>query len=95
MRFVGQTEVAGLLAGSPAYNNTIKAWVAEMRSGQWESATALGDFQSIDVSALPWVVFDLLPSALRIRTLSIFGSALSCWWPLIYAAWHAPNATLE
>jgi mRNA-degrading endonuclease HigB of HigAB toxin-antitoxin module len=73
MRFVGQSEVAGFLAGSPAYDNTVKAWVAEMRSGQWESATALAaDFQNIDVSALPWVVFYLFPSALRIRTLIDF-----------------------
>jgi mRNA-degrading endonuclease HigB of HigAB toxin-antitoxin module len=73
MRFVGQTEVAGFLAGSPAYDNTVKAWVAEMRSGQWESATALAaDFQNVDVSALPWVVFCLLPSALRVRTLIDF-----------------------
>jgi mRNA-degrading endonuclease HigB of HigAB toxin-antitoxin module len=73
MRFVGQTEVAGFLATSPAYNNTVKAWVAEMRSGQWGSATALAaDFQNIDVSALPWVMFYLRPSALRIRTLIDF-----------------------
>lgn len=73
MRFVGQTEVAAFLAGSPAYDNTVKAWVAEMRSGQWGSATALAaDFQHVDVSALPWVAFYLLPSALRIRTLIDF-----------------------
>jgi mRNA-degrading endonuclease HigB of HigAB toxin-antitoxin module len=73
MRFVGQTEVATFLAGSPAYDSTIKSWVAEMRSGQWASATALAaDFQNVDVSALPWVIFYLLPSALRIRTLIDF-----------------------
>jgi hypothetical protein len=73
MRFVGQTEVAAFLVGSPVYDNTIKAWVAEMRSGQWGSAAALAaDFQNVDVSALPWVFFYLPPSALRIRTLIDF-----------------------
>ncbi|PWE80511.1 hypothetical protein XF30_30640 [Bradyrhizobium sp. SUTN9-2] len=73
MRFVGQTEVAAFLAGSPAYDNTVKAWVAEVKSGQWDSATALAaDFQHVDVSVLPWVAFYLLPSALRIRTLIDF-----------------------
>lgn len=73
MRFVGQTEVAAFLAGSPAYDNTVRAWVAEMKSGQWRSATALAaDFQSVDVSGLPWVIFYLVPSALRIRTLVDF-----------------------
>jgi mRNA-degrading endonuclease HigB of HigAB toxin-antitoxin module len=73
MRFVGQTEVAAFLASSPAYDNTVRAWVAEMKSGQWHSATALAaDFHNVDVSALPWVVFYLLPSALRIRTLIDF-----------------------
>ncbi len=63
MRFVGQTEVAAFLASSPAYDNTVRAWVAEMKSGQWHSATALAaDFHNVDVSALPWVVFYLLPS---------------------------------
>jgi hypothetical protein len=73
MRFVGNTEVAAFLAGSPAYDNTVKAWVAEMKSGQWGSAPALAaDFQNINVSAAPCVVFFLLPSALRIRTLIDF-----------------------
>jgi hypothetical protein len=73
MRFVGQVEVAAFLAGAPAYDNTVKAWVAEMKSGQWGSAAALAaDFQRVDISALPWVAFYLLPSALRIRTLIDF-----------------------
>jgi mRNA-degrading endonuclease HigB of HigAB toxin-antitoxin module len=73
MRFVGQTELAAFIASSPAYDNTVKAWLAEMKSGQWRSAMALAaDFQNVDVSALPWVVFYLVPSALRIRTLVDF-----------------------
>jgi mRNA-degrading endonuclease HigB of HigAB toxin-antitoxin module len=94
MRFVGQTEVAGFLGGSPAYDNTIKAWVAEMRSGQWESATALAaDFQNIDVSALPWVVFYPLPSALRIRTLIDFRIGVVMLLAIdLSAAWHGTQA---
>ncbi|SRR6266436_183421 len=90
MRFVGQTEVAAFLAGSPAYDNTVKAWVAEMRSGQWASATALAaDFQNVDVSALPWVVFYLLPSALRIRTLVDFRIGVVMLLAIdLSAAWH-------
>jgi hypothetical protein len=90
MRFVGQTEVAAFLAGSPAYDSTVKAWVAEMRSGQWASATALAaDFQNVDVSALPWVVFYLLPSALRIRTLVDFRIGVVMLLAIdLSAAWH-------
>jgi mRNA-degrading endonuclease HigB of HigAB toxin-antitoxin module len=97
MRFVGQTEVAAFLAGSPAYDNTIKAWVAEMKSGQWGSAAALAaDFQNVDLSALPWVAFYLLPSALRIRTLIDFriGVVMLLAIDIRRLARH-PNATLE
>ncbi|MHC2374861.1 mRNA-degrading endonuclease HigB of HigAB toxin-antitoxin module [Bradyrhizobium diazoefficiens] len=73
MRFVGQTEVATFLAGSPAYDNTVRAWVAEMKSGAWQSAAALAaEYQKVDVTQLPWVVFYLVPSALCIRTLVNF-----------------------
>jgi mRNA-degrading endonuclease HigB of HigAB toxin-antitoxin module len=90
MRFVGQTEVAEFLAGSPVYDNTVKAWVAEMRSGQWRSATALAaDFQNVDVSALPWVVFYLLPSALRMRTLIDFRIGVVMLLAIdLSATWH-------
>jgi mRNA-degrading endonuclease HigB of HigAB toxin-antitoxin module len=90
MRFVGQTEVAAFLAGSPAYDNTVKAWVAEMKSGQWNSAGALAaDFQHVDISALPWVVFYLLPSALRIRTLIDFRIGVVMLLAIdLSAAWH-------
>jgi mRNA-degrading endonuclease HigB of HigAB toxin-antitoxin module len=90
MRFVGQTEVAAFLADSPAYDNTVKAWVAEMKSGQWGSATALAaDFQNVDVSALPWVVFYLLPSALRICTLIDFRIGVVMLLAIdLSAAWH-------
>jgi mRNA-degrading endonuclease HigB of HigAB toxin-antitoxin module len=90
MRFVGQTEVAAFLAGSPAYDNTIKAWVAEMKSGQWGSAAALAaDFQNVDLTELPWVTFCLLPSALRIRTLVDFRIGVVMLLAIdLSAAWH-------
>jgi hypothetical protein len=98
MRFVGQTEVAAFIASSPAYDNTVRAWLAEMKSGQWDSATALGaDFQNVDVSALPWVVFYLVPSVLRIRTLVDFRIGVVMLVAIdLSAAWHgAQNATME
>lgn len=90
MRFVGQTEVAAFLAASPAYDDSVKAWVAEMKSGQWGSAAALAaDFQHVDMSALPWVAFDLLPSALRIRTLINFRIGIVMLLAIeLSAAWH-------
>jgi mRNA-degrading endonuclease HigB of HigAB toxin-antitoxin module len=73
MRFVGQTEIAGFLAQSPGYRDTIRAWLAEMKHGRWASAAALAaDFQNVDTSELPSVVFYLAPAALRIETIIDF-----------------------
>jgi hypothetical protein len=73
MRFVGQTEVAGFLAQSPRYVDTVRAWLAEMKNGRWTSATALAaDFHNVDTSELPSVVFYLAPAFLRIETIIDF-----------------------
>ena len=73
MRFVGQTEVAGFLARSPGYVDTVRAWLAEMKHGRWASAAALAaNFQNVDTSELPSVVFYLAPAALRIETIIDF-----------------------
>jgi mRNA-degrading endonuclease HigB of HigAB toxin-antitoxin module len=73
MRFVGQTEVAGFLAQSPGYVDALRAWLAEMKHGRWASAAALAaDFQNVDTSELPSVVFYLTPAALRIETIVDF-----------------------
>jgi mRNA-degrading endonuclease HigB of HigAB toxin-antitoxin module len=73
MRFVGQTEVAGFLAQSPRYGDTIRAWVAEMKNGKWDSAAALAtDFKDLDTSELPSVVFYLTQGTLRIETIIDF-----------------------
>jgi mRNA-degrading endonuclease HigB of HigAB toxin-antitoxin module len=90
----GQTEVAAFLASSPAYDNTVKAWVAEMKSGQWNSATALAaDFQNVDVSASPRVNFYLAPSALLLGTLINFRIGIVMLLAIeLSAAWHGPRA---
>jgi len=90
MRFVGQAEAAAFLADSPSYDVTVKAWVAEMKSGHWESAAALAsDFQHVDASALPEVTFYLVPSALRIRTLIDFRIGIVMLLAIDFsAAWH-------
>jgi hypothetical protein len=73
MRFVGKAEVAGFLAHTAGYENTVKAWVAEMKHGHWPSAAALAaDYQNLDVSDLPSLVFYLTPSGLRIDTIIDF-----------------------
>ncbi len=73
MRFVGQTEVAGFLAQLPGYSDTVSAWLAEMKHGRWASAAALAaDFQNVDTSELPSVVFYLAPAAVRIETIIDF-----------------------
>lgn len=73
MKFVGQTEVAAFLAVSPGYEDAVRAWLAEMKYGQWLSAAALtADFQNVDTSELPSVVFYLAPAALRIETIIDF-----------------------
>lgn len=73
MRFVGQTEIAGFLAHSPAYGDTLRAWVAEMRHGRWASVGALAaDFHDVDASALPTVNFYPPSSKLRIETIIDF-----------------------
>jgi len=77
MRFVGQTEVAGFLAQSPEHGDTVRAWLAEMKHGRWVSAAALAaDFQNVDTSELPSVVFYLAPAALRIETIIDFGMGI-------------------
>lgn len=73
MRFVGQSEVAAFLSRSSVYNDAIRSWVTEMKSGQWRSTAALtADYQYVDVTASPTVVFYLVPASLRIRTLINF-----------------------
>ena len=73
MRFVGQTEIAAFLLGSPNQGDGVRAWLAEIKHRRWASAEALaGDFGSVDVSAVPVVVFYLEPRALRIETLVDF-----------------------
>jgi mRNA-degrading endonuclease HigB of HigAB toxin-antitoxin module len=73
MRFVGQTEVVEFLAQSPEYADTVRAWLAEMKHGHWASAATLTtDFQNVDTSGLPSVVFYLAPATLRIETIINF-----------------------
>jgi mRNA-degrading endonuclease HigB of HigAB toxin-antitoxin module len=73
MRFVGKTEVGGFLAQAPEYDDTVKAWAAEMKHGHWHSAAALAaDYQNIDISDLPSVIFYLESVELRIDTMIDF-----------------------
>lgn len=73
MRFVGQTEIAGFLAQSPGYVDPVRAWLSEMKHGHWTSPAALAaDFQNLDTTELPAVVFYLAPAALRIETIIDF-----------------------
>jgi hypothetical protein len=70
MRFVGQVEVAAFLDQWPTYGDTVRAWVSEIRHGNWRSAAEFtGDFKNVDVSNLPALVFYLAPAGLRIDTL--------------------------
>ena len=73
MRFVGQTEVAAFLAGNPALADPIRAWLTEIKHRRWDGFQELAsDFRSVDVSAPPEVVFNLVTSGVRIATLVDF-----------------------
>lgn len=73
MRFVGQAEVYAALAASPADGDALRAWTSEVKHRIWTSAGELAaDFQNVDVSGLPVVVFYVAPTALRIETLINF-----------------------
>jgi mRNA-degrading endonuclease HigB of HigAB toxin-antitoxin module len=73
MRFVGQTEIAAFLAECPDRSEGLRAWLAEMKHRNWDSADALvADFVNVDASSLPAVIFYLKPTALRIETLIDF-----------------------
>jgi mRNA-degrading endonuclease HigB of HigAB toxin-antitoxin module len=74
MRFVGQTEIFAFLATSPGHGDTVRAWAGEIKHRNWKSAAELAaDFQSVDISDVPVVIFYLSPPAsLRISTLIDF-----------------------
>lgn len=77
MRFVGQTEVAAFLGQWPAYGDTVRSWLSEMKHGSWSSGAALSsDFRNVDVSNLPALTFHLAPDGLRIRTLVHFRAGI-------------------
>src|SRR5262249_23544593 len=77
MRFVGQTEVAAFLTGCPAKADAVRAWLCEIKYRDWSGFEALAsDFLSVDVSSPPEVVFNLIPSGVRIATLVDFESGV-------------------
>jgi mRNA-degrading endonuclease HigB of HigAB toxin-antitoxin module len=73
MRFLGQTEIGAFLAAWPAYNDTVRAWLTEVKQRRWSSPAELaGDFREVDASSPPLVIFCLAPFAIRIETLIHF-----------------------
>jgi hypothetical protein len=77
LRFVGQSEVAAFVAQLPAYGDTVRAWVSEMKHRNWLSAAAFAtDFKNVDASNLPAVIFYLAPPGLRIETLVDFRAGI-------------------
>jgi mRNA-degrading endonuclease HigB of HigAB toxin-antitoxin module len=73
MRFVGQTEIFAFLATWPGHGDAVRAWAAEIKHRSWKLAAELtADFQNVDISRVPIVVFYLAPAALRIETLIDF-----------------------
>jgi mRNA-degrading endonuclease HigB of HigAB toxin-antitoxin module len=73
MRFVGQTEIFAFLAAWPVHGDTVRAWAGEIKRCRWMSAAELAaDFQNVDISGVPVVVFYLRPASLRIDTLIDF-----------------------
>jgi mRNA-degrading endonuclease HigB of HigAB toxin-antitoxin module len=77
MKFLGQMEVAEFVKAHPGQADTVRAWVAEVRLRNWPDSKALSaDFQSVDCSKSPLVVFRLVGGALTIEALVNFRTGL-------------------
>jgi mRNA-degrading endonuclease HigB of HigAB toxin-antitoxin module len=73
VRFIGQTEVSAFVAAWPAYADTVRAWLTEIKYRHWLLPAEMAeDFREVDVSNPPLIVFYLAPVAVRIETLINF-----------------------
>jgi len=73
MKFAGQTEIAAYLSEWPEQGDDVRAWLSEMKRRAWSSAADLvRDFQNVDASHSPLVIFYLVPVGPRIETLINF-----------------------
>jgi hypothetical protein len=77
MRFLGHVEVVSFLREHPGYAENLLAWLGEIQHRYWRNSRALAaDFQSVDVTCPPAVVFRLGRPELVIETLADFRNGI-------------------
>jgi hypothetical protein len=77
MKFLGQQEAASFLREHSGQGETLRAWVAEVRHRKWDNLEALlVDFENVDATSPPGVVFRFDAAGLQIETFVDFRNGI-------------------
>jgi mRNA-degrading endonuclease HigB of HigAB toxin-antitoxin module len=73
MKFLGQVEASAFMRDYPAEAETLRAWIAEIRCGRWDSPRKLSaDYRNVDVSCPPRVIFRFAGAPIQVETVIDF-----------------------